>query len=477
MLEAAKLNIKLSRRVLTSNLHEGLHTRRVGTNKIEKVAKMLTEDDERDENVVAKILLLEIALTKRKEQLARKTFQKAKRDADKALPAGWMQKEFLCILRRDANKEWVEGKTKNKKKKDHLETRYKPRKEHAMVDDIAVGDSELGGDVEVVEVLSYEVELNNNEKEYLKLPNSITDFVKIDVEKMKTGVQVMAAKLRMSVGADEDNSSQGMETGESISATRRVYNEEEKSADFRKKRVTDSGLNKIITVPDSVVEDKEVKIEALVNILENIIDKEAEKEHPRFHGAGRSSATNSTLNKQQRAERRSLLDREKSGELVIVASDKSGKRAAMKKELYIGLMEPHMVGDTVHIKEDVDSQEKFFNGAASQILKAVNMGADWGHEDRFKSAHSSSHNEVPSVNQLIKDHKDTLKTRPVCRANANQTPNGPLSELVGELLNPYIEAADSEERTEVRSTEELCYEIEKVNKLQGDPSSWMEDLL
>ena len=47
---------------------------------------------ERDENVVAKILLIEIALTKRKERLARKKFQKAKRDADKARPAGWMQK-------------------------------------------------------------------------------------------------------------------------------------------------------------------------------------------------------------------------------------------------------------------------------------------------------------------------------------------------------------------------------------------------
>ena len=48
-----------------------------------------------------------------------------------------------------------------------------------------MGDEELGEDVERVEILAYEVELNDDEKEYLKLPNSVTDFVKIDVEKMK----------------------------------------------------------------------------------------------------------------------------------------------------------------------------------------------------------------------------------------------------------------------------------------------------
>ena len=43
------------------------------------------------------------------------------------------------------------------------------------------------------------VELNECEKEYLKLPNSMTDFVKMDEEKMKTEIHTMAAKLRMSV--------------------------------------------------------------------------------------------------------------------------------------------------------------------------------------------------------------------------------------------------------------------------------------
>ena len=56
MLKAAKANIKLTKKVLTANLHEGLHRRRVGTNKVEQVAMMLAEGNVRDENIVTKIL-------------------------------------------------------------------------------------------------------------------------------------------------------------------------------------------------------------------------------------------------------------------------------------------------------------------------------------------------------------------------------------------------------------------------------------
>ena len=70
--------------------------------------------------------------------------------------------------------------------------------------------------------------------------------------------------------------------------------------------------------------------------------------------------------------------------------------------------------------------------------------------------HSVRHNQVPSLSQQVKDHKETLKTRPVCRARADQAPNGPLAALVGDILDPFIRKADRGRRTEVISTEELC---------------------
>ena len=101
---------------------------------------------------------------------------------------------------------------------------------------------------------------------------------------------------------------------------------------------------------------------------------------------------------------------------------------------------------------------------AAQILKAFRVGEDWHQEERLKSAYSASHNQVPSLNQTVKDHKKELKTRALCHAQAGQSPNGPLAALVGELLDPFLREIDQYDRTEVKSTEELCHEVGKVNK-------------
>ena len=56
----------------------------------------------------------------------------------------------------------------------------------------------------------------------------------------------------------------------------------------------------------------------------------------------------------------------------------------------------------------------------------------------FNSACRVRNHGVPSMNQLVKDHKETLKTRPVCRCKVQQAPNGPLADLVCEVLNPFV---------------------------------------
>ena len=69
------------------------------------------------------------------------------------------------------------------------------------------------------------------------------------------------------------------------------------------------------------------------------------------------------------------------------------------------------------------------------------------------------------MNQLVKDHKETLKTRPVCRCKVQQAPNGPLADLVCEVLNPFVEEADKDRKTEVKSKEELCVEVNVANEI------------
>ena len=155
----------------------------------------------------------------------------------------------------------------------------------------------------------------------------------------------------------------------------------------------------------------------------------------------------------------------KAWELVIMSTDKSGKRAVMSKDIYIKSMQPHIEGDSIHTRDEVDLMEGRFNGAAAQILKSFGWGEDWGHQARFKSAYSASFNQVRSLNQTLKDHKPPpqIATRQICRDKSDQSTNGPLADLMCELLDPFVQEADREDRTEIISTEELCHEVEKTN--------------
>ena len=199
------------------------------------------------------------------------TFQEAQKDALRNLPAGWMMKMFARVVQEEAHETWGLLKLKNNKKKYHLEKRHRPRKEEGRFRGIPIGDVELGDDKDDVVCLAYGVELNEEEKEYMKLPNSMTDYVKLDEEKLKTEIQTMASKLSMSVREKEENKVEGWENasprveGENASPrvereeeeerdeeakmeSKRVYNEVGKIADYRKRKVTDTNLNKRITV-------------------------------------------------------------------------------------------------------------------------------------------------------------------------------------------------------------------------------------
>ena len=206
---------------------------------------------------------------------------------------------------------------------------------------------------------------------------------------------------------------------------------------------------------------KEAKNQVLIDNLEDVVMKNERKEQACLLD-GKPQI--STLSAQERKGRASLQAREKAGELVIVSTDKIGKLAVIDTDMDKKCMEPHMQGDTVHTKEEVTKVEKHLNGAATHILRSFKFGEDWGHENRMKSACFVENNEIPSLNQLIKDHKETLATRPVCRAQVRQAPNGPLSSLVCQILDPFVQEADNERRNDLKSTEELCHEMKSANE-------------
>ena len=126
-------------------------------------------------------------------------------------------------------------------------------------------------------------------------------------------------------------SSQGMEDKETEMASSRVYDKNSRTADFSRKRGTDTGLHKRIKLPDPVTIQKETKIQALVDDLEEATMK-AGRQASMFLRDGRP--TQSTLTEYQLKGRTSVKAREKAGELVLVGSDKSGKRAVMTTDIY-----------------------------------------------------------------------------------------------------------------------------------------------
>ena len=94
MLEAAKKSVKSTRRMQALNLVRGLKTRRVGTHVIEKTAKTLTQEKERNESVVIKLLDIVVKSSEAKAEKAKNLARKSMKKAVKNLPAGWMRKSF-----------------------------------------------------------------------------------------------------------------------------------------------------------------------------------------------------------------------------------------------------------------------------------------------------------------------------------------------------------------------------------------------
>ena len=190
-----------------------------------------------------------------------------------------------------------------------------------------------------IKVTAIGVEISADEKEFLKLPKSATDFVGINEEKIETSIQIMAAKLRMALKNQEEEGEEGLEVEEqeALLASRRVFDPEAKIEDRRKLRVTDLPTCKRITVPEASEFAKEAKIQVLIDGLEEAMRKNGRKEKT-CPKAGKSSL--STLTDQQRRGKESLLRREKAGELIMVGSDKSGKNIPMSVELYKSCMEP-----------------------------------------------------------------------------------------------------------------------------------------
>ena len=147
--------------MLALNLLRGLRKRRMGTPAVEKMAKNLMEETERQENVVNKLMDIAVSSAEEKATKAKIEADRSMKEAKKALPAGWLWRRFRDIVREEVQDLWKEQKVKNSKKKDHLERKHKPRKEEAFYRGIPISDRALGEDDTEIKVTLFLVRVLN----------------------------------------------------------------------------------------------------------------------------------------------------------------------------------------------------------------------------------------------------------------------------------------------------------------------------
>ena len=98
MIEAAKQGVKRTKKVLALNLLRGLRKRRLGTPAVEKMAKNLMEENERQENVVIKLMDIAVRSAEEKAKKAKMEADRSMKEAKRELPAGWQIAAGFIII-------------------------------------------------------------------------------------------------------------------------------------------------------------------------------------------------------------------------------------------------------------------------------------------------------------------------------------------------------------------------------------------
>ena len=174
----------------------------------------------------------------------------------------------------------------------------------------------------------------------------------------------------------------------------------------------------------------------------------------------------SNLTKNEKSGLDKLLKRIKAGEIVTMATDKSGKLAVTSRENYIKMGEAHTSKDIEVDCEKVVKVEKIINGHVSMLQKILNIGSEHNHVERVRESLIQRSKNVAKLVLLGKDHKSVdpvtglIKTRPVHTANTGM--DAPLSDLISDFVDPFIDILENS--NEIISSEDLKNKIDAYNK-------------
>ena len=292
------------------------------------------------------------------------------------------------------------------------------------------------------------LELDEEEKEVLRLNPKFAALKKLDKEECERDVEVGLMKIRLEVKrrekyklendveyTDADGKKRKIDCEEfdeekedlDDALERQVYDPVTKTFDYSRKRTTDLPENGQVYLPKAV----NAKVESEMSIIRNIIleefekykeeiDKQNENIEKKKEKDERKKRFESKINQ----EWKNLTNREKKGlrklrkriqkdEIVILKSDKSGRLIAMRKEEYLRMGLRQNGQDKKLTRKEILKIEESINDHTRMLSKAMNIGESHDHLPRvLASKIVNSENTAPKY-YLYKDHKKVEAWRPV----------------------------------------------------------------
>ena len=251
-----------------------------------------------------------------------------------------------------------------------------------------------------------------------------------------------------------------------------IYDPDKLSMNLSKRRATDlKGNARVIFPKRSKDFETEAKIEAFrVQAL-------AEFRQYRDEKCSKGGKQPSNLTKSQERGLKSLTDRVKSGEIVVVPTDKTGKFAIMSRRAYEDSGKKHVGDDKIVGWEELKEAQTRLNGHVAMMAKIFKVGKSSEHQDRVRETMMGESLSVCPVSLLYKDHKgwnpgsgSVPPTRHVAGGHVGM--NLHLSELVSDILEPVVDTI--KEGEEVISTEDMVANLEDINEDNKDwhPNKW-----
>ena len=121
----------------------------------------------------------------------------------------------------------------------------------------------------------------------------------------------------------------------------------------------------------------------------------------------------SNLTEEEEEGLKSLKQRIKNKEIVILKTDKTGKFCVMDRDKYKEVGEKQIEGDIEVDRREIMRREQILNSHSAMWCKFSNMGEAHGHKDRIWESKRTKSENLANMYLLAKDHKAEMGWRKV----------------------------------------------------------------